>query len=77
MMKKLRSVLPLLAFLFAAVAALAFRSTADDEILKRKVSTNSPCEIQSECTLMTPGFACSFQVYDEGCDPVTRYKLTP
>lgn len=74
-MKKLKLILPAMVFLMAIGASFAFRPISGEfEILQKKVPPTNVCEIQTDCTLMNPGQTCLFDVYDEGCAPVPRYR---
>lgn len=75
-MKKRNFMLPLLALLFATVAAFAFQPKADDDDVYWVVAGEG-CQPQTECTLMSPGIACDFQVKNASCGNITRYRLQP
>lgn len=74
-MKKVKFILPLLAFFFAVAAAFAVQPDTDDFDTWYKADPDSPgnCLSQTECTL-TAGSMCGFTVRDASCAASIHYK---
>lgn len=74
-MKKLKSVLTAIAFIFAVAGAFAFNTAEDDSLATVRWNSGSGCPIRSDCKTEVTTTACSVTTFaDTGCSvKVTSY----